>query len=101
MINRLRARMHQALQAQNSYKNSKARELIGCSYQELKQHLQSLFVEGMSWDNFGEWHIDHIRPCASFDLTDPEQQKECFHYTNLQPLWAADNLAKSDTWEAA
>jgi len=50
----------------------------------------------MSWDNYGYrgWHIDHIRPCASFDLTDPEQQRECFHYTNLQPLWWQDNLRK-------
>lgn len=49
----------------------------------------------MSWDNFGEWYIDHIKPCCSFDLTDIEQQKKCFHYTNLQPLWAIDNLKKS------
>ena len=57
----------------------------------------------MSWDNYGihGWHIDHIRPCASFDLTDPEQQRQCFHYPNLQPLWAFDNLSKNDGWEAA
>ena len=55
----------------------------------------------MSWDNYGThgWHIDHIRPCASFDLSDEEQQKICFHYTNLQPLWAEDNLKKSKKWE--
>jgi DNA/RNA endonuclease G (NUC1) len=52
----------------------------------------------MNWENYGKngWHIDHIIPCASFDLTDPKQQKNCFHYTNLQPLWAADNIRKSD-----
>jgi hypothetical protein len=52
----------------------------------------------MSWGNYGlhGWHVDHIIPCASFDLTDPEQQRQCFHYTNLQPLWAEDNLRKSD-----
>ena len=65
-----------------------------CSTDELNKHLESLFQQGMSWDNYGEWHIDHIRPCASFDLTDFEQQKQCFHYSNLQPLWAADNFAK-------
>lgn len=59
-------------------------------------HLENLFVEGMSWGKHGEWHIDHIKPCISFDLTIPQQQKECFHYTNLQPLWAKDNLVKSN-----
>jgi hypothetical protein len=56
---------------------------------------ENQFQEWMSWDNHGEWHIDHIRPCASFDLTDPKQLKECFHYTNLQPLSARDNLSKN------
>ena len=63
---------------------------------ELKIYLESLFQEGMTWDNYNfyGWHIDHIIPIASFDLSDPEQQKKCFHYTNLQPLWASDNLQK-------
>ena len=54
----------------------------------------------MSWDNWSikGWHIDHIRPCSSFDLSDPTQQKECFHYTNLQPLWASENLKKNNKW---
>jgi hypothetical protein len=69
-------------------------KLIGCSLPELRSHLQNQFLPGMSWDNYGEWHIDHIRPCASFDLTKPEQQRECFNYRNLQPLWAVDNLKK-------
>lgn len=58
--------------------------------------LEQQFTEGMTWENYGEWHVDHIRPCVSFDLSIPEQQQECFHYTNLQPLWAKDNLQKSD-----
>ena len=71
-------------------------EVLGCTAQELKHHLESQFQDGMSWENYGKfgWHIDHIRPCASFDLTDPEQQKQCFHYSNLQPLWWRDNLSK-------
>lgn len=77
------------------YKITSIKNLIGCSIDELKIYLSSQFKQGMSWDNYGKWHIDHIRPCASFDLTDPEQQKQCFHYTNLQPLWAVDNLRKN------
>lgn len=71
-------------------------ELLSCTGQELKIHLESLWQEGMTWDNYGfyGWHIDHIKPIASFDLSDPEQVAECFHYSNLQPLWAADNLSK-------
>ena len=72
--------------------------LLGCSAEQLRTHLEEKFTDGMSWDNYGYrgWHIDHIRPCASFDLTDPQQQLECFHYTNLQPLWAEDNFKKGD-----
>lgn len=73
-------------------------ELIGCSIEHLKEHIEKQFVEGMNWENwsFYGWHIDHIRPIASFDLSDPAQVKECFHYSNLQPLWAKDNLSKGD-----
>jgi hypothetical protein len=77
-----------------SKKADSTQALIGCSAEELKRHLQIRFRPGMSWDNYGEWHIDHIRPCASFDLTDPEQQRACFNFKNLQPLWAKDNLSK-------
>jgi hypothetical protein len=54
----------------------------------------------MTWENWAldGWHIDHIRPCCSFDLTDPEQQKKCFHYSNLQPLWAEENWSKGGKW---
>ena len=55
----------------------------------------------MAWDNWGKFgrHIDHIRPCASFDLTDPVEQRKCFHFSNLQPLWAYDNHVKGDKWK--
>jgi hypothetical protein len=60
----------------------------------LMAHLESQFLPGMSWANRRLWHIDHQRPCASFNLTNPAQQHACFHFSNLRPLWAADNLAK-------
>ena len=68
--------------------------LLGCTIEELWKHLESKFTLGMTRENHGEWHLDHIKPCASFDLTKPEQQAKCFHYTNLQPLWAKDNAKK-------
>ncbi len=67
---------------------------LGCSITFFIQYIKSRFVAGMSWDNWGEWHLDHIRPLASFDLTDREQFLSACHYTNIQPLWASDNLAK-------
>lgn len=69
-------------------------ELIGCDVDNLKVYIESHFYDDMSWDNYGKWHIDHKIPCARFDFTDPAQQRECFHYTNLQPLWAKENIAK-------
>lgn len=80
---------------------TKTMDFVGCSTEELKVYLESKFTEGMSWSNYGKggWHIDHIKPCSKFDLSDPEQQKQCFHYTNLQPLWAIDNIKKSNKWE--
>ena len=98
---RIRTLLKNQLTANGGRKAAKTEMLLGCSLAKAQAHLEAQFLPGMSWENHGEWHIDHIRPCASFDLTDPEQQKQCCHYTNLQPLWAADNLAKSDTWEAA
>ena len=88
---RLRAALH------TNSKGAKTMDMLGCSMEEFKQHIASKFIEGMNWNNYGRkgWHIDHIKPCASFDLSDPEQQKQCFHYTNLQPLWWKDNLKKS------
>jgi hypothetical protein len=76
------------------YKSKSTIKLLGCSIEECWQHLESKFQPGMTRENHGLWHVDHIRPCISFNLTDPEQQAICFHYTNLQPLWAEDNLKK-------
>jgi hypothetical protein len=79
-------------------KSGHAVDLIGCTGAELKLYLESKFQPGMTWENHGNkgWHIDHIIPCASFNLSKPEEQQKCFHYTNLQPLWAEENLRKGD-----
>jgi len=94
IVDNLRSRIRAVLKGNN--KSQQSMELIGCSKQELEAHLENQFTEGMTWENYGYygWHIDHIKPCASFDLSDPEQQKLCFHYSNLQPLWAKDNYKK-------
>ena len=96
-----RTRVAAALRAQYATKDVTSLELMGCTIDTAIAHIESQFKEGMNWENWAHhtWHIDHIRPCASFDLTDPEQLKQCFHYTNLQPLWAKDNMQKSDKWE--
>jgi len=73
--------------------------LLGCTIAELKKYLELKFKSGMKWNNYGKWHIDHIKPCAKFDLSDPAEQQKCFHYTNLQPLWATENLKKSHKYQ--
>lgn len=95
----LRSRIYRVVKRAGAIKSERTMELLGCSMEFFIDHLKSQFTEGMSLENHGEWHIDHIRPCASFDLTDPEQQKQCFHYTNLQPLWAFENLSKGAKYE--
>ena len=91
---RLRRRMNGAMHAVGSKAVDSTLALLGCTPDDLKAHLAAQFTDGMTLDNYGEWEIDHIRPCASFDLTDPDQQRACFHYTNLQPLWRSDNRSK-------
>ena len=92
----LHVRLYDAVKRQKGVKSSKTLELLGCTVDQLQTFIGAEFEEGMTWENYGEWHIDHMRPCASFNLEDPEEQKKCFHWTNLQPLWAADNFAKGD-----
>ena len=96
MTENLRRRVSLALNGLNKSKSTI--ELLGCTIDEFKIYISNKFDSQMSWDNYGiyGWHIDHIIPCSSFDLTDPKQQKICFHYTNLQPLWAIDNLKKGN-----
>lgn len=75
-------------------KSGSASKWTGCSKQFLKDYLASLFTEGMSWDNYGEWHIDHIIPQAYFDFNNPDEVRMCWNYRNLQPLWGNDNIEK-------
>jgi len=96
MRERLSSRLRAALNGKS--KSISTINLLGCSIEDLKIYLEKRFKKGMSWKNKHLIHIDHIRPCASFDLTDPEQQKICFHYTNLQPLWAEENMSKGAKW---
>lgn len=84
------------------YKNSKSwNHFLDYSMEELRTHLASLFSEGMTWENYGAWHIDHVRPVSSFDFTVNTDAviKECWALANLQPLWAIDNIRKNKYWE--
>lgn len=90
----LRSRLYSALMSQSTKKSKTTMELTGCSREFLKQYLESQFTEGMCWENYGQWHIDHILPCCSFKLEQEEDQKKCFNYKNLQPLWGKENLKK-------
>lgn len=92
----LRSRLYKAVKAGGAGKSASTIKLTGCALPELMAHLESQFQPGMTWENQGQWEIDHIKPCASFDLTKPEEQRACFHWTNLAPLWAADNRSKGD-----
>lgn len=82
-------------------KSAATKELLGCDRETFVAHIEKQFKPGMTWDNwsFHGWHVDHIKPLISFDLTVPEQQKAAFHYTNLQPLWAAENMIKGGRYE--
>lgn len=94
LICNLRGRIKKVISRNDRSKSTK--KLLGCSINKFKQHLEDQFQEGMTWDNYGEWHIDHVIPCNMFDQTCEYQRAVCWHYTNMQPLWAEDNISKSD-----
>jgi hypothetical protein len=87
-----------ALKVQDIVKKDRTIKFLGCTISFLSQYIEDQFLPGMSWENHGAWHIDHIRPCASFNLKEENEQMKCFHFSNLQPLWAIDNVAKGSTW---
>ena len=90
----IRSRMYDLLK--HGYKSERTEALLGISAKELVKYIEKKFKMGMTWENYGfyGWHLDHIRPLSSFDLKNSEEKKKAFHYTNLQPLWAKDNLHK-------
>ena len=89
-----RKRIGKFLKINNLTKNNRTFDIVGCTPEFLKEHLEFRFTDGMNWDNYGKWHIDHIIPLSSAKNKD-EVYKLC-HYTNLQPLWAEDNIKKSN-----
>ena len=98
LIHNMRSRIFSALKKNDKIKNKKTLELLGCDVKFLKKHIEKQFLKEMSWDNYGEWQVDHIVPIDYFlknhDFNDVEIQKECFNYNNLQPLWGVENIKK-------
>lgn len=98
IASRLRCRVNVALRQCRSglRKFDTMVTLLGCSYSEFQKYIESIFTNGMTWEDVfsGQIHLDHKRPCSSFDLSNEDQQRECFHFSNYQPLWALDNLRK-------
>lgn len=95
----LRARLTEMMKRQSTVKSDSTIKLLGCGVQAFKKWLEYQFTSYMTWENHGSyWHVDHIKPCASFNLTIEAEQKYCFHWSNMQPLTIKDNLEKSDTY---
>ena len=97
----LASRIYQALKNQKTTKDSTTMKLVGCDLQSFVEFIEAQFEEWMSWENMGDWHVDHVRPCASFDLSVPEQQSVCFNWRNLQPLDGDENYEKRDGYTPA
>jgi hypothetical protein len=89
---RIRERLRKAIKGKR--KSGSAIGDLGMSVEMFKGYIAQFFAEGMSWDNYGKWHLDHIRPISSFNLEIREEFLQAVHYSNMQPLWAADNDAK-------
>lgn len=98
LLKNLRSRLWHAVRDQNATKQNNTLELTGCTISFLKKYLESKFKDNMSWENYGEWHVDHIKPCSKYDLTKEKEQYKCFHYTNLQPLWGSENCSKGSKY---
>lgn len=92
----LRKRLSFLVRKASISKTEQTLDLLGCPMPDFLEYLKSKFSNGMSFENYGEWHLDHILPCDMFDLTIRGDRERCFHYTNLQPLWASENRIKSN-----
>lgn len=92
----LNHRISEALKTQNLTKRNKTFNYVGCSRDELKKWFEHIFEDGMSWDNYGKWHIDHIVPCSSFDLSNEDEILKCFSWKNLRPCWSIENIIKGN-----
>jgi vacuolar-type H+-ATPase subunit E/Vma4 len=102
LCKRVQFALKRCLAGAKARKATGSMKLIGADIDWLMAWLEVQFKPGMTWENYGSvWHADHVQPCASFDLTDHQQQKLCFHWTNLQPLFAEENLAKGAKWKVA
>jgi hypothetical protein len=94
LTNNIRTRIKQSFRRNGFTKNSKTYEILGCTFEEFKQHLERKFLKGMNWSNTKEWHLDHIYPVSL--AKDEQELIRLNHYTNFQPLWAVDNIKKSN-----
>jgi hypothetical protein len=95
----LRSRLFSAMKRYDNRKKQHTLEYLGCTLEHFRDNFGAKFTPNMNWENQGKWHLDHIKPCASFDLSKEEEIHQCFHYTNMQPLWGPENLSKSDTFD--
>lgn len=96
VASRMRAQVNQVLKRYKIQKCSTTFNIVGCTAMELTANIERQFLLGMNWENRSDWHIDHIIPLRFFDLTERSQREKAFHFSNLQPLWAADNISKGD-----
>lgn len=94
LLRNLRTRVSQAMDGRG--KDAPTIELLGCTADQFREHVESQFVDGMGWSQRGLWHLDHSLPISAFDLAKPKHQRYAFHWSNCQPMWAEDNLRKSD-----
>lgn len=94
LASNLRSRISNVLQGRT--KSASTLRLLGCSWEHFKAWLEFWMQPGMTWENYGQWEVDHKIPCDNFDLAKDDQQRECFNYRNLQPLWMAENRIKGN-----
>ena len=93
------ARISNAMSRNKLYKPAETEKLLGATWPEFRKWIDSQLTDGMTPENYGKWHLDHVRPCASFDLSDEDQCYVAFNWRNYQPLWSTENISKNDDYE--